>query len=90
MCFPKKKKNLFKKVYALLLNGNQMCKCDRNVQAPCKIRAGLNYSTWAYLRIKACISLDVSWKDVFGNQHTTWYLQRGSKPTQLIPSTWGI
>ncbi len=35
----------FKKVYALLLNGNQMYKCDRNVQAPCKIRAGLNYST---------------------------------------------
>lgn len=40
-----KKKIIFKKVSALLLNGNQMCKCDRNVQAPCKIRAGLNYST---------------------------------------------
>lgn len=39
------KKKIFKKVGALLLNGNQMCKCDRNVQAPCKIRAGLNYST---------------------------------------------
>jgi len=32
----------------------------------------------------------VSWKDMFGKQHTTWYLQKGSKPTQLIPSAWGI